>query len=252
MARWKWVSADCRGTSHVHSGTRMQDAHVCAVVPSKKEIFVSVISDGAGSAAFGGQGASLACRTISQSVVRHVRLAGGLPSNFQIEDWVDGARDRIIATALRRSASPREFASTLIVSISDGAETIIAHVGDGCTVLRDMVSAEWIAPSWPAHGEYASTTHFITDEPTVQLRITRHSAPIDALVSFTDGLERLALDFVDCKPFTPFFMTLTRPIFQLPLPGRSQEVSKQLALYLDSEAINQRTDDDKTLIIATV
>jgi hypothetical protein len=230
----------------------MQDAHVCAVVPGKKEIFVSVISDGAGSADFGGQAASLACRTISQSVVRHVRLVSSLPSNYQIEDWVDAARDQIIATALRRSVSPRDFASTLILSISDGEETIIAHVGDGCTVLRDKVSAEWLAPSWPAHGEYASTTHFITDEPTVQLRITRYSAPIDALVSFTDGLERLALDFVGCKPFTPFFITLTRPIFQLPQPGRSQEISKQLALYLDSEAINNRTDDDKTLVIATV
>lgn len=236
----------------MRSDTRMQDAHVCSVVPGKKEVFVSVISDGAGSAAFGGQGASLACRTISQSVLRHVRLASDLPSNYQIEDWVDAARDQIIATALRRSVSPRDFASTLILSISDGEETIIAHVGDGCTVLRDKVSAEWLAPSWPAHGEYASTTHFITDEPTVQLRITRYSAPIDALVSFTDGLERLALDFVGCKPFTPFFITLTRPIFQLLQPGRSQEISNQLALYLDSEAINKRTDDDKTLVIATV
>lgn len=252
MARWKWVSADSRGISHVRTDTRMQDAHVCAAVPGDKEIFVSVASDGAGSAAFGGQGASLACRTIGQAVVRHVKLAGGLPSNFQIEDWVDAARDRIIATAFRRSASPRDFASTLIVSISDGAETIIAHVGDGCTVLRDKVSAEWIAPSWPAHGEYASTTHFLTDEPTVQLRITRYSSPIDTLVSFTDGLERLALDFVGSKPFAPFFMTLTRPIYQLPRPGRDRKVSKQLALYLDSEAINIRTDDDKTLIIATV
>lgn len=230
----------------------MQDAHVCAVVPRIREVFVSVVSDGAGSATYGGQGASLACRTVSQSVVRYLRLTGCLPSNYQIEDWVDAARDQIIATALRRSISPREFAATLIVSISDGEETIIAHIGDGCTVLRDIASGEWIAPSWPAHGEYASTTHFITDEPTVQLRITRYSATIDALVSFTDGLERLALDFVDCKPFTPFFMTLTRPIFQLPQAGRNKKVSQQLALYLGSESINQRTDDDKTLIIATV
>lgn len=236
----------------MRSSTRMQDAHVCAVVPGNKEVFVSVVSDGAGSATFGGQGASLSCRIISQAAIGHLRLAGGLPSNFQIEDWVDGARDRIIAAALRRSLAPRDFASTLIVSISDGTESVIAHVGDGCTVLRDRASAQWTAPSWPAHGEYASTTHFLTDEPTVQLRITRHLAPIDALVSFTDGLERLALDFVSGKPFAPFFLTMTRSIFQLPRPGRDRTISKQLALYLDSESINQRTDDDKTLVIAAV
>ncbi len=236
----------------MRSGTRMQDAHVCAVIPGGKNIFFSVVSDGAGTADFGGQGASLACRSISQEVVRQVKLDGCLPSNFQIEDWVDSARDRIIATALRRSIPPRAFASTLILTISDGAESVIAHVGDGCTVLRDRGSAEWIAPSWPAHGEYASTTQFLTDEPLVQLRITRHLDPIDALVSFTDGLERLALDFVRGKPFAPFFMTMTRSVFDLPQPGKDRVLSRKLELYLDSNVINQRTDDDKTLVIATV
>lgn len=228
----------------------MQDAHVCAVIPAAKEMFASVVSDGAGSAVFGGQGASLACRTIAQAVVRHARQAGTLPSNFQIEDWVDAARDRIVATALRRSVLPREFAATLILTVSNGSDTVIAHVGDGSTVLRDRTSGEWLAPSWPAHGEYASTTHFLTDDPIAQLRITRHVAPIDVLVSFTDGIERLALDFVDSKPFAPFFETMTRSILQLPQPGRDRALSRQLARYLDSDVINQRTDDDKTLVIA--
>jgi hypothetical protein len=230
----------------------MQDAHVCVVVPGTRDVLISVISDGAGSASFGGQGASLACRTISQAALSHIRVAQDLPSNHQIQDWVDSARDRIITTALRRSLLPRDFASTLILSISDGVETVIAHIGDGSTVLRDKSTAEWIAPSWPAHGEYASTTNFLTDEHSVQLRITRHLEPIDALVSFTDGLEKLALDFVNSKPYVPFFNAITRSIFQLPQPGRDQTISNQLELYLNSDAINQRTDDDKTLVIATL
>jgi hypothetical protein len=230
----------------------MQDAHFCAALPGSEEIFLSVVSDGAGSAAFGGQGASLACRTISQLALRQLRIKHSLPSNSQVEEWIDNARDQIIAAALRRAVLPREFASTLILSISNGLETIIAHVGDGSTVLRDKSSSEWISPSWPDHGEYASTTNFLTDEFPVQLRITRHSFPIDALVSFTDGLERLALDFLYHRPYAPFFNTVTRPIFQLQQPGRDRALSGQLTNYLDSEAINQRTDDDKTLVIATL
>jgi hypothetical protein len=252
MTSWKWVAAACRGVSHVRSGTRMQDAHACRVVGSENEIFFSVVSDGAGSASFGGQGASLACHTIRQAAITYLRSEKCLPSDSLIEDWIDRARDRIIATALQRGMYPRDFAATLILSISNGRETVIAHVGDGSTVIRDQLSTEWIAPSWPSHGEYASTTNFLIDEPSIQLHITRHLGAIDGLVTFTDGIERLALDFAGKKPHAPFFNTLTRPVFQLTTPGRDYTLSQQLAHYLNTDTINQRTDDDKTIIIAAL
>ena len=251
MARWNWVSAACRGTSHDRSGTRLQDAHSCFISGGKRGgFFVSIVCDGAGSATFGGEGASLVCRTIGVAVREHFLVAEAIPSNHQIESWVDASRDRIFSVAERRGALPRDFAATLVFAISDGSETVIAHVGDGCVVLKDETLKKWCAPSWPDHGEYASTTNFVTDEPAAKLRLSRYNGSICALVLFSDGLERLALDFVSKQPFEKFFEGICRPLFGGSSVGRNRSLSEELKRYLNSNPINDRTDDDKTLVLA--
>lgn len=250
MLQWTWVSAEYRGTSHERTGAPMQDAHSCFVAHNERDIFVSVVADGAGSASFGGQGASLACRLLANAVRAHFRVQVSLPSDSDIESWVDVARDQVFSVAIRRSLQPREFASTLIFAMTDGENTVIAHIGDGCCVLQDRATGQWLTPSWPDHGEYASTTHFLTDEPTIALRITRYSAPISAMVSFTDGLERLALDFAAARPFDRFLNGICLPLFKSRAQGRDRKLSEQLREYLNSQQINGRTDDDKTLILA--
>jgi hypothetical protein len=173
-----------------------------------------------------------------------------LPTGAQIESWVDFSRDRIFAVAERRGVLPREFASTLVLAISDSRATVIAHIGDGCVALKDETLNKWCTPSWPDHGEYASTTSFVTDDPAAKLRLSRHDGPICALVSFTDGLERLALDFASKQPFEKFFEGICRPLFGSSNLGRNRSLSQELKQYLNSSQINERTDDDKTLVLA--
>jgi hypothetical protein len=251
MSGWTWAAADYRGTSHERSGHPLQDAHCCFLVGNSSEVFVSIVSDGAGSASFGGQGAALACRSLATTARAYFRDRTDLPCDDTIQKWVDAARDRIISVAIRRGVLPRQFASTLIFCISDAEHTVIAHIGDGCCVLQESATGQWIAPSWPEQGEYASMTRFLTDEPFIALRITRLTTPISAIVSFTDGLERLALDFVNTKPFDRFFDGISRPLAHSNASGRDSKLSGQLRQYLNSPQINARTDDDKTLIIAT-
>ena len=184
------------------------------------------------------------------AVRRHFRASARLPSDDEIELWVDSARDLIFAVAQRRRAMPRDFAATLVFAISDGKNTVIAHVGDGCVVLRDENLQQWIAPSWPDHGEYASTTTFVTDDPAPKLRLSRFAGTTSAIVLFTDGLERLALDFVSRQPFERFFEGICRPLFGSSNVGRNRSLSEELKRYLNSNSINARTDDDKTLVLA--
>ena len=252
MAQWTWVAAACRGTSHERSGTRLQDSKYCFVHKGKRgqDTFVSVISDGAGSASHGGEGSVLVCRIIGSKIREHFRLSESIPEEARIESWVNMARDMINIAATKRSKTSRDFAATLVMAISNANTTVVAQIGDGCVVLKDIATNQWIAPTWPDHGEYASTTCFVTDDPIICPTFKYIDAPISALASFSDGLERLALDLVLRKPYAKFFEGVCRPLFVTSVIGREQGLSDQLKYYLNSTQINERTDDDKTLVLA--
>jgi hypothetical protein len=251
VASWTWAAASRRGTSHEKAGTRLQDAQACFSARfGDQTCFFAVVCDGAGSAEFGGQGASLVCRTLRTAARRHFASTGALPSEELLTAWIDKARDRIFAVSVRRGKLPRDFAATLICVFSLGSETVIAHVGDGCAVLRIRDGGAWQAPIWPDHGEYASTTTFVTDEPQPKVRIERLSETASAVVVFTDGLERLALDFQARVPSPKFFDGICQPLDRINQPGRQAVLSRQLRDYLGSAQINARTDDDKTLVLA--
>lgn len=253
MLRWTWASAAVRGTSHVKSEQPLQDAKHCLLVSdAPEEIITLVVSDGAGSASFGGQGAQLTCRSITRDARAHFRGSQSLPSEETLQSWIDNARDWIFRIADARAAVPRDFACTTLLVISSGKFSLICHIGDGCAVFRTQQDSQWIAPLWPDHGEYASTTHFITDDPSPAVRFATISEPIDSIVLFSDGLERLALDFANKKPFGGFFAGVTAPIFTSKARGFDRELSKKLASFLSSDGVNARTDDDKTLIISAL
>jgi len=104
---------------------------------------------------------------------------------------------------------------------------------------------------WPDNGEYANTTYFITDSDAIaNLQIEIFSYKPQNIALFTDGMQRLRLQFATCSVYIPFFT----PMFQslaLEPPGLSEKLNHQLELFLNSPSVNQRTDDDKTLVLAT-
>jgi hypothetical protein len=181
---------------------------------------------------------------------RHFLSFVELPSDAEIATWFDTTRDLIGAVALRHSRELRDFAATSVSVISIGSQTVIAHVGDGCAVLREADSGRWIAPSWPRNGEYAATTYFVTDADELQLRITRVQSGISAFAVFSDGIERLALNFAAREPSQKFFDKIAAPICASPIKGRDANLSRSLKAYLGGSTVNDRTDDDKSLVVA--
>lgn len=247
MTKWTWAAARARGTSHARSGTPCQDAFQCRLV---NETLVAIVADGAGSAELGGQGAMLGVRSMMGSAADYVRTSPDLPSDDMLWTWIDTARDHIAAAAETRGAVPRAYASTLILVIASPSETLVLHIGDGAAAMRFAEGDDWQVPLWPSHGEYASTTFFLTDEPQPQVRIERLPEPASAIVVISDGLERLALDFAGQVPHRPFFDGIVGPLLQAEGSCGHAGLSKALRSYLDSDTINQRTDDDKTLVVA--
>ena len=63
-------------------------------------------------------------------------------------------------------------------------------------------------------------------------------------------MERLLLDFSTKTANQATFASLTRPLHTVDSSGHQAALSASLRGLLDSPAVNSRTDDDKTLVIA--
>ena len=252
---WTGMAASRRGTSHVRRGEPRQDARQVRHAHGSDTI-VAVVADGAGSAPQGGTGAAVICRRIAAQAVEALnRLAVAEIDEDQVRDWIDAARDVLGAGAARRGRSLRDYATTLLLAISDGWRTVVAHVGDGAIVARRAGGGGWEALSWPATGEYASTTYFVTDEPAPNVRIGIHDGAIDGLALFTDGIERLVLDLANRAPHQSWFDRMAAPLDRMAAradQGESIdfELSQALGRYLDGDRVCERSDDDKTVVLS--
>ena len=142
-----------------------------------------------------------------------------------------------------------DLASTLVGVVLTHDWLIAVHVGDGLAIAR-VGDQQYHSLTTPDHGEYINETTFITSTAMkTSLRIVVEPArSVSGLALMSDGLERLAFDFRLNEPHGPFFDS----IFGFASRRDIDLERKRLLLAedLNSERVNQRTDDDKTLLIA--
>lgn len=242
---WRWAAASEIGTSHLRSGDRLQDAY--AVSRMSDDHIFAVVSDGAGTAEFGAYGAWLVCRFLTVRFREWLREYSQLPNDALLANWIDDLRAQIAVIAERRQSTPRQFASTLASALIAPDEVLVLHIGDSAVVGRN--GAEWEVFCWPENGEYASTTYFVTDEPSPRLNIARQRREHDAFAIFSDGVGELALSNLTLTAHARFFEPMIRPVKESPEAGRLGELSTKLKAYLAGPSVCERTDDDKTLIL---
>ena len=165
--------------------------------------------------------------------------------------WLENSAAAIVHAAGREGLAIREFACTLISAIVSPTHAVFLQVGDGAIVIRPR-GDDWTYVFWPQHGEYINTTVFITD-PAALLRFEYSSRPdlIDEVAVFSDGIEALVLHYASQTVHAPFFDGVFPAVRALPHPGWNEELSAKLMAYLASPVICDRTDDDKTLLLAS-
>lgn len=243
------------GTSHLAAALPCQDSHYYTSLWDQdgRRVVVLVAADGAGSAQVADVGAKLACQTLGKLVEAYIRGGGRVEAITRslVARWIAGVVVRLSLRAEADGLRCQDYACTLLAAIAGETATAFLQVGDGAMVVARR-GAPWAYVFWPQHGEFANTTNFITSEHALEsIDFELDSSDVEEIALFTDGLENLVLRKAEMTVHAPFFDNIFQAVRRSKVNGLDEELSRALEGYLAGPVITQRTDDDKTLILAT-
>jgi hypothetical protein len=258
---WLTVGASVAGTSHADAGEPCADSCGVRELTSVdgRSLLVAVAADGAGSSERAREGAIIACETVLELAKAWAcpsDVPAGRPprdlSSFdgaEVRRWVEAVRSRIEQAASSEERPVRDFSCTLIVALVDESQAVFFQIGDGAVVYRGSEGPYRLA-FWPQLGEYANLTWFVTDDDATDHVQSVMAEDVHEVALLTDGLQGLALRFASRDAHGPFFEPMFKRL-RKESEDRIEGLRDELTRFLDSAAVNQRTDDDKTLVLAT-
>jgi serine/threonine protein phosphatase PrpC len=253
---WRVVAASVLGKSHEKIKQLCQDAHHWELL--SEGVLVAAVADGAGSASLGKIGAIVA----SQTAVETIRLQyGEIASSGDVnaednQKWqlllanaLEAAKKAVEEEAIACKVTPRELATTLIIVVATPNLIAAVQVGDGVAVGCDR-AGNIIALTAPQRGEYVNETIFLVSPNALEnIQVNVWRGVVANIAMLSDGLQMLALEMSGGKPHAPFFFPMFKFVANVTDERDAQE---QLVAFLRSERISTRTDDDLTLLLATI
>jgi hypothetical protein len=251
--QWRVAAASVQGASHQRTASACQDAHKWATLG--QGLLLAAVADGAGSAPLASEGAAVA---VSAAIQFASQKLSSHPSPHTMDDrsWqalltetIAAARNALDSEATQRSAPLRDLATTLLVVVASRELVAGVQIGDGAIVVADALGG--LQPlSRPAQGEYLNETVFLTSEEAftgVQPAVWRGN--LTHLAVLSDGLQMVALRMPGGEPHPGFFT----PLFRfLAAQSDSAQANEAVASFLASPRLRERTDDDVTLILASL
>ena len=250
---WKVAGASVRGSSHEKLGLPCQDAHQWGILPNGT--IIAAVADGAGSAPLAEAGATLACKEVVSRISERLKSLSGA-DGLKDDGWKELLTESVAATraaieleAQTRSAPLADFATTLLVAAAGKGFVASIQIGDGAIVVaesEDRVNCV----GRPGQSEYVNETSFLTSATALaEASPVIWRGQLAHLALLSDGLQMAALRMPEAEPHPGFFAPLFRFV-------RSQDngvsASAGLADFLNSPRLRERTDDDVTLVLATL
>lgn len=254
MADWRWAMACEPGTRHVADGRRCDDAALAMGIEGPTgPVAILVVADGAGSSRFAHIASKLAVRGFAAAARTDVGHLTDPPSTQALRGWLGAARKRLELLAELSNQPLGEFSTTLLACVLAEDWAGFVQIGDGAIVCESDEEGEWGWMFPPHRGVYANETTFLTHPDAKDLAHACVSRLVPGEVAlFTDGLENLLIrEGAERRVVDAFFNEMMVPVRGLSEAGGDGRLSSALSAYLGSDAINARTDDDKTLILAT-
>lgn len=246
---WRCIGVSVTGVKHKRDDKPCQDYFGYRFLPTGE--LVVAVADGAGSAPLAQEGA----HAIVESALAAVTTSWERYCPASRKAWRDivtqafhRAQHRLTLRATAAGQPPRAYAATLLLAIVSPELLVCGLVGD-CALVITTDAEEYMSLCQPQRGEYANTTYFATHHDLAQrLDVQLIERPVDQVALFSDGLLTLALNVDENQPYAPFFT----PLFAFAKEATDEaQATQALATFLDSERVNQRTHDDKTLVLVT-
>jgi hypothetical protein len=181
--------------------------------------------------------------------MKEVAASGRRISEITVEDvtgWLRKTLERLTEVAAKKNVERSELACTILLALLGDEHAVFAQIGDGAWVVRREGLTE--AATWPFTGEFANQTKFLTSPDAFDfLQFKKYECAVEAVGGFTDGVQCLGLKFADKSVHAPFFEAMFDALKSCDDPT---SLRAPLMAFLSSERVNERTDDDKTLVIA--
>jgi hypothetical protein len=249
---WKVIGQSIIGSSHVQSGKSCEDAFQFQLIdlPEEEQALVCFVSDGAGSAQCAAEASQLAVNCGVVTLSEWISIDKTI-DDVALLELAEIVYDVLKAAAEEKELLLNEFSCTLLGALILPDKACFLQIGDGAIVRNDgndCFTHIW----WPHNGEYQNTTTFVIDDPNLpNLKIKIVEEQITEIAIFSDGLQMLALNNETESVHQPFFNELFKVLRMAANDSHIAILNKRLSDYLSGDAINSRTDDDKTLVLAT-
>jgi serine/threonine protein phosphatase PrpC len=260
---WKVVAASAKGSSHEKTDIPCQDAHYWKVIDG---VLLAAVADGAGSATHSDLGAKIAAQAAVDYLYSNLTFRGQLDLNAGgqsstelnprqlLSGWnsiavvvAEEACKAVHNAATQRETPIRELASTLLVLVASDAGIAVLQIGDGAIVVNTFGDT-FVALTTPPQTEYINETVFLVSSSAIEKMQIKTFGKVKQVALMSDGLQMLALEMKERKPFEPFF----RHIFKFAYNSINLDTSnRQLMNFLISDRVRSKTDDDITLFLAS-
>ncbi|HVE59964.1 MAG TPA: PP2C family serine/threonine-protein phosphatase [Pyrinomonadaceae bacterium] len=252
---WRTAHASAIGQAHINQNTECQDRFACQTIETAAdgEVLIAVVADGAGSTTDGQIGAGIACEIFTKEVTDFLSAKDASVKSLTADFgrlWISYFQKKIAEISLANKKELRDYASTFVGAVIGAHSAVFYQVGDGGIVFSTSGDAKsYRFAIAPVETEYVNVTEFVTDETAAEsLRFELIKEAVEDLILFSDGIYAVAVDYQMGQPHEPFLMPMIAPLRNGNAPNGLNE---KLENFLSSPKINEKTDDDKTIILAS-
>jgi serine/threonine protein phosphatase PrpC len=254
---WKAILGNAIGTSHLSAKKPYQDWGDLNFI-SLEDAIVGVVADGAGSAARSEEGAQCAVASMLDYLCDHKRwkmLIDEQSTRHFFEQAVKYTLQKISDLADSKKYLVEDLNCTLLAFIATPDMIVSMQIGDGLIIIHHGTSQKYQLIFQPDEGENYGETTFLTSKnaySSLQTNYQEISQPLFVFLS-TDGIQRIAAKYevsesgeIEWRPFIPFIESLEEHIKSA---VNLYDAENKLVDFLESEKVNNKTDDDKTVLM---